>query len=49
MTLEEKEYIIDALKFALEKGNFESCDLEYIYNAVNNSINVIENIETTTN
>lgn len=42
MTKEEKEYVLTALHFALDNGDFVDEDIETAYNTLNNSITVIE-------
>lgn len=42
MTKEEKEYVLTALHFALDNGDFIDEDIETAYNSLNNSITVIE-------
>lgn len=44
MTKEEKQYVLDALQFALDNGTFENA--EHSYNTLANAINVIDNEPT---
>ncbi len=47
MTKEEIDYIKATLEFALEKGEFTDAEIEHLYSATCNSINLLEQFSLT--